>query len=82
MEERQDELNSNPTVECSVIVLALILGSTAVGYGGTLALTHSLGSTITGVWTGIGLAAVYLLYDIANSVRELTYASKVLHAPR
>ncbi|WP_247002300.1 Mn2+/Fe2+ transporter [Halosolutus gelatinilyticus] len=75
MGERQESPQSNPPVKNILVVSAIILVSAFVGLWGAIEFTNSLGTVTTWMQIGIGLAAVYLLYDIANSVKELEYRS-------
>ncbi|MFA9428117.1 Mn2+/Fe2+ transporter [Natronorubrum sp. A-ect3] len=74
MGEQQEIALSNPPIKNVLVVSAIVLVATVVGSWGVSA-TDSLGTVVTWIWIGIGLAALYLLYDIANSVKELNYNS-------
>ena len=75
MDKQQDGPRSNPPIKNALVVAAAIFSSTFIGVWGFIEVTDSLGTVATWIWIGIGLAAVYLLYDIANSVKELGYES-------
>ncbi|WP_207587379.1 Mn2+/Fe2+ transporter [Halomontanus rarus] len=72
MDTRQNEPRSNSAVKNVMVVTAVVLASTFIGIWSSF-LTDNLGAVVTWIWTGLGLSAVYLLYDIANSVKQLEY---------
>lgn len=75
MSEQTDAPQSNPPLKNFLMKSTIILSTTLVGFWGAVVVTDSLGTATTWTWTGIGLSVIYLLYDIANSVKELTYWS-------
>ncbi|WP_276254404.1 Mn2+/Fe2+ transporter [Halomontanus rarus] len=72
MDTRQNEPRSNSAVKNVMVVTAVVLASTFIGIWSSF-LTDNLGAVVTWIWIGLGLSAVYLLYDIANSVKQLEY---------
>ena len=75
MDNRQDGPRSNPPIKNVLVATVAIFGSTLIGVWGFIQVTDSLGTVATWIWIVIGLTVVYLLYDIANSVKELGYES-------
>ena len=71
MGEQKEIQLSNPPIKNVLVVSGIIWGSIVVGYIGG----QATGSVTTWLWIGIGIGALYLLYDIANSVKELRYSS-------
>ncbi|RZH67987.1 Mn2+/Fe2+ transporter [Natrinema altunense] len=71
MGDERDPTRSNPPVKNVLIVTIIILIATAIGAWRAAEVTYSQGTIATWAWIGIGLAAVYLLHDIATSVKEL-----------
>lgn len=74
MGTRQNGPRSNSPVKNVMVVTAVVLASTFVGIWSSF-LTDNLGTAVTWIWIGIGFSAVYLLYDIANSIKQLEYES-------
>ncbi|WP_137288856.1 Mn2+/Fe2+ transporter [Natronorubrum halophilum] len=74
MSEQPGAPQSNPPIKNIWVVSAIILSTALVGFWSAVE-TDSQGIVATWIWTGIGLSVVYLLYDIANSVKELTSES-------
>ncbi len=74
MGEQVDAPQSNPPIKNGLVVSAIILSTALVGLWAGVD-TDNQGIVTMWIWSGIGLSAVYLLYDIANSVKELTYES-------
>ncbi|ELY79319.1 hypothetical protein [Natrinema pallidum] len=74
MNEQQGAPQSNPPIKNVLVVSAIILSTAFVGVWAA-ADRASQGPITTWIWTGMGFSVIYLLYDIANSVKELTYES-------
>ncbi|APX98213.1 Mn2+/Fe2+ transporter [Natronorubrum daqingense] len=71
MGEQKEAQLSNPPIKNVLVVSGILWGAIVVGYLGGQATR----SVTTWLWVGIGIGVLYLLYDIANSVKELRYSS-------
>ncbi|WP_241431942.1 hypothetical protein [Natrialba chahannaoensis] len=61
----------NPPIKNILVVVGLFLGSTFFGVWAALEFTNEWGTAVTWIWIGIGLSVLYLLNDIANTVKDL-----------
>ncbi|OIB56078.1 hypothetical protein [Natrialba sp. SSL1] len=64
-------LLGNPPIKNALVVTSLLFGSLLVGGWAALEFTNELGTAVTWLWIGIGLSVLYLLNDIANTVKDL-----------
>ena len=61
---------SNSSLDHGLVAIVLIALSTVVGFFISLE-TDNLGVLTTWFWVGVGLAGIYLLSTIANSLDQL-----------
>jgi len=69
MSEIQKDRESNSSVRNSTVVAVILLGSGFLGYL-FASEANDVGALVTSIELGLGLAVVYLLCDIADSVKE------------
>jgi len=72
MSEIQKDWESNSPATNFYVVSGIVLGSVFLGFWTAITANDPVMLAIC-IVLGLGLAAVYLLFDIANSVKEVAY---------